>query len=170
MRIIETIDMLYNAPRCAVFAFVDEEGKRIYVSYSRSLYAQIVRLMSICKVGRCKWLKDSNDFNNFKIVILETIDNPLLLKLKAVQWCYKYRRKGFKLLNKVRPVNYRVEVRIGSPGFLAQVIIITNRSNKYLVKEFNSMEEATLYIKNTSLEEMIITAKQDLIKDPADVL
>lgn len=166
---IETFKQLYNAPRCAVFAFVNEGSKKVYVSYSRSLYANIMRLMMDCITGKSKWLGSGESFNDLDMYILETIDNPLLLKYKAVIWCYEMKSRGYSLYNKVRPVRYRTVIDVDE-DYKASVYLRTNRQNKYYVKSFDSVVKAEEYCKNTSLEEIIITAKQDLIKDPADVL
>ena len=113
---------------------VDQDGNpgkpSVYITASRNLLQTVTRLIP--------------EYKNWEIVILETNIDIELLKVRQKHYIDIYKCKGYSIVNKRPPVNYKIKVLINK-HFKVEVWLYPAHSTRTLLGTFDYMEDAQLF-------------------------
>lgn len=116
-----------------VYVYIDDRNKEVFVSYSRNMLESIYRN-----------IRDGH-YINTEVVVLDSECPVERLKLEASWWMNEYRNKGYRVLNKVLPVKYKLTVNINK-YYQVEVILKPARSKGKVLRIFTKMEDALQFI------------------------
>lgn len=143
---IEFTKALFNAPANAVYAFVNEEDKRIYITYCTKLLASIDR-----NIANNRFLYD--DRNKLQLIILSTdlVDKKDMM-LMTSYWCSYYRNNGYSLYKEYKHIEYKARAIINK-NIKAEVQLVSRNNSITVVGVFDTMAEADSFIVNCLLKQ-----------------
>ena len=132
-------------PKTCVIVFRNDERKEFYVTPSIGVLRSIERL-----------LERFND-GSFELLLYYPDSDPLLLPVLSTQIYDNLIKEGYKSINKRLPVRYKVRiVEYARVRFLEyNVVLVSSRNSKKLIKSFRSFEKADKYVKAHTVIEML---------------
>lgn len=135
---------ILSFPTMGIYAFVNEEDRKIYVGYSKNIVTAFSRL-----VQNLKYSNMQEDADKLKFVILENIVTERSLRLRYEYWSRKYSNEGWSLYRSYRAVSYRLRVDLfsdHSERSLIGVKIVSRGYKELTVGVFESVGESRAFI------------------------
>lgn len=158
---------LMEASGPAVYCLINERDKRVYILATSDLIKSLASQSSM--LGRrshpLKELK--RDKKNIVFKLLETIeDTPDVILLSDAlfiskyKWIKHYSDLGYTLYNSNRSPKYKTRVSY-TETYKARVDLVTGGRKVFPVKEFDTEAQATAFIANNSVFDLLILAKSN---------
>lgn len=93
------INNLFSIPQNAIWAFVNEDDRRVYIGYSERAVGAIGQAITDIQRHCHKWIP-GDDIGKLKLVLLEEFNNRLIAQLRVGVYVDKYRKEGYTLYRK----------------------------------------------------------------------
>lgn len=139
------IDNLIHLPKMSVYGFINLETKKIFIGYSRNT------IQAICRQIKNPLLK--GDLKKVSFIIIETIDDPINLRVRYEYWVNEYRNLGFIMYRQHNAITYKAQIGVMDDisslvnGKLQFTVKLRSRRRKELiVGVFETLEEANGFI------------------------
>ena len=149
---------LAQANKSAIYALINERDKRVYVGSAKYPISEAGRVISdIYSPMRCIYQQMKTDKKRLKFLILEYTKQ---LKIDKWKWMDYYKTLGYSIYNEsIMPI-YSIRKFNNVSTRKVEVQIVTKGKRVSFVKEFKTNDEADLYIKDTSIFDMLRIAKR----------
>lgn len=153
------LDSLLNVPQNAVFAFVNESKKQVYVQCSKDCLLQFARMIRALRDGLHdnKALQEGFNNNELKLVVVKEFpkDYPeVALKAEVRRVIGSYVVNGYENLRpEAKAPRYKLKVKLmshykdGRMRPLVYVLAVSRRNDKLLMGLFYTFTEAEEWIK-----------------------
>lgn len=166
---MDLLKLLYNMPKNSIYALINEQDKEIFLTYSTNSLSSLTRLINEIKAGYGL----SIDLSKFQYKLLEEIKNQQILAFRFNYWYDYFKNDGYKLYNKRKPVNYKLNYTVGqdfrNKANRLLYAILKNRSKEIVLGVFDNINECTTFIQNYGDLYSIKHADNNLTKEYLNV-
>lgn len=134
------LTQLQNLPSDAIFGIISDSSKEFYISYTSNMKGRIAQILTS---GDVELKEDS------RVVIFDKTFKDLEYKqLFTEKYKGEYINKGYKNVCKDRVhIQYKVRVVYSKELRSVYVYLVNKRKDHKLVGVFDSMDEASLFVK-----------------------
>lgn len=145
-----SVDTLYTTlvdiPLQAVYAFVNEIDRKVYVCASQDTIMSISQNVSALKqfVHRIGSMQD--DAGKMWIRILETVEDSTELMLRENYWKDQFLSEGYTLYNNRNRVQYRIREELDIETGRIIVKLVSRRNKQIVVGVFNTKREVDCFV------------------------
>jgi hypothetical protein len=148
MNITQLILNLFTLPKTAVFAFINDFDKRVYVSYSSTFKTRLMTIIDQISTKRWKYKGMTNELSKLKVVILDRNLPEHDLKLFTKYHRDYYRNLGYRFYNprERTPLQYSYTIRFSDRRNAICVVALTTRREPTIVGWFETIEEAKAFL------------------------
>lgn len=130
------LDTLVALPINAVFGFINDVDRKVYLSYSNDLSRSIRQKLT-------QYSEVSNDYRNGKIRLYyeESVNDRNTQKLLVEQLCHTYESKGYSFYHRHNYIDYEVKIYV-EKDMLVYVYLVSKNFSKLIVGIFDKMDKA----------------------------
>jgi hypothetical protein len=148
MDITQLILNLFTLPKTAVFAFINDFDKRVYVSYSTTFKTRLMGIIEQISTRRWKYKGMINELSKLKVVILDKNLPEHELKLFTKYHRDYYRNLGYRFYNSKEkvPLQYSFTIRFTDKRNSICVVALTTRREPTIIGWFETLEEAQSFL------------------------
>lgn len=148
MDITNLILNLFTLPKTAVFAFINDFDKRVYVSYSSTFKMRLMTIIDQIATRRWKYKGMINELSKLRLVILDRNQPEHELKLFTKYHRDYYRNQGYRFYNSKEkvPLQYSFTIRFSDRRNAICVVALTTRREPTIIGWFETLEEAKLFL------------------------
>jgi hypothetical protein len=135
-------DLLFKAPANAVYAFVNEKDKRIYITYCTSFLSSVDRTIQLIERSKNSNRLLYDDRNKLDLIVLATdLVDKNSMRLMTSYWSNHYRNIGYSLYRKYNHIEYKIRTVINK-SYQIEVQLVTRNNATLVVGVFSKAEEA----------------------------
>lgn len=148
MDITNLILNLFTLPKTAVFAFINDSDKRVYVSYSSTFKMRLMTIIDQIATRRWKYKGMINELSKLRLVVLDRNQPEHELKLFTKYHRDYYRNQGYRFYNSKErvPLQYSFTIRFSDRRNAICVVALTTRREPTIIGWFETLEEAKEFL------------------------
>lgn len=138
---------LLSLPKTAVFAFINDRTKRVYVTYSSTFKTRLMQIISEISTKRWKYRGMLNELRDMELVILDKNIPENDLKIFTKYHRDQYRNMGYTRYEKEKiPLQYTFSIRFTVKTSSITVCAFNSRKESIVLGYFDSIEEAKEFL------------------------
>lgn len=147
MDITNLIYNLFTLPKTAVFAFINDLDRRVYVSYSSTFKTRLMTIIDQMATKRWKYRGMINELKKLRLVILDKNIPEHDLKVFTKYHRDYYRNLEYRFYNKEKlPLQYTFTIRFTNKRNSICVVALTTRRDPTILGWFETIEEANSFL------------------------
>jgi hypothetical protein len=147
MNLTNLIYDLLTLPKTAVFAFINDFDKRVYVGYSSTFKTRLMAIIDQIATKRWKYRGMTNELKKLRLVILDKNIPEHDLKIFTKYHRDSYRNNDYRFYNKERlPLQYSFTIRFTDKRNAICVVALTTRRDPTILGWFETIEEANDFL------------------------
>jgi hypothetical protein len=147
MDLTNLIYTLMTLPKTAVFAFINDFDKRVYVSYSSTFKTRLMTILDQMATKRWKYRGMINELKKLRLVILEKNLPEHDLKVFTKYHRDNYRNSQYRFYNKEKlPLQYSFTIRFTDKRNSICVVALTTRRDPTVLGWFETIDEANTFL------------------------
>lgn len=159
-----TLEELINAKPVSIYCIINEEDKKIYITYTIETICSImynIKKLSDMSLPNREMLFDRDKLS---IKIIETYKrrNRLYLKWRVHELCKEYKELGYTLYNAYKPLQWKLYIGVSKAipdgtgvHYKAIVKLKTSANVVYDIREFSSLEEAQTFVSGNTICDIV---------------
>lgn len=151
---------LLNMSKVSVYGLVNESKKEVYLTYSTDSLSSLNRLIIENRNG----LGSNIDLNQFEYKLFEEVSYNKELKFRFNYWYNYLKVNGYKLINKRKPVIYKLVSSIDVNKTVLYVKL-KSRYSEVIVGVFDNIQDCNKFMNQYGDVHSIKLASNKLTKD-----
>lgn len=161
---MDVLKTLLALPKNAVYSLINNQDKEIFITYTTDTISSLTRLIKEARAGYGLHI----NLYKFHYKLLEISDKDSL-KLRFNYWYDYYQSQGYKLINKRRPVKFKLINFIGEDFRNRHKVLIyarlKNQTNYITLGVFDKIKDCDSFINSYGGIYSIKYASNDLTKE-----
>lgn len=148
MDITSLVLNLFTLPKTAVFGFINDFDKRVYVSYSSTFKIRLMTIIDQITTRRWKYKGMINELSKLRLVIFDSNLPDHELKLFTKYHRDYYRNLGYRFYNSKEkvPLQYSFTIRFTDKRNAICVVALTTRREPTILGWFETLEDAKEFL------------------------
>ena len=141
------LPQLLSMPKTAVFAFVNDRTRRVYVTYSTTYKVRLMQIVHQIATKRWKYRGMLNEMKHMKLLVLDANVPEHELKVFTKYHRDSYRNRGYRFYDKEKtPIQYSFSLRFSVKTNAIVVVASTLRKKETILGYFPTIEEAQEFL------------------------
>ena len=143
-----TLDDFKYLCKPSIFALVNQEDRRIYLSQSSNTLLAISQLFDKLNKGfyHHKLLLEDYRNNRLELVLYEETYDEITRKIRLRELQDRYRNMGYLIYNRFKSSRYRLRIDYKVNPFKTDLYMVSNDGSRFLVGRFNTTKECEEFI------------------------